>query len=432
MDLGKLNISAEDRFVIVQLNVEKNTLPYGETLDNLAYIFSTLSPKYQIVCDFRSIDNITNDLIDFLREFKFNNSQVLLDKRYVSVFRDYVSSEISLFPVDNYETKFHEHEVNLTVFADQTTQEAYFKEFNSIFSEMTNRFKGLPSEEEYILFMEREGFNIDKNPLFKNYRDYLTYCKSTKSGIFADSGIIISRRYILDLINNIGRSSLLDQYCLLANRDGSIIVDSFQANTINDINAKDQLITAKPYVRSNISYELQNKALCEFQSLINNNNVKETQLQKFFEKNPIFFQSMGYKNIKPQIILEREEGDSLRPDFLLQPFGEEWWDILDLKLPNKKTVISSKRDRYKFFESLNELIAQLREYAAYFENEKYAKRIEEKYGIKCYKPRIIGVIGNDNNEEDERQIRRLMTSYSDLKIIPFNQLYKICKERILI
>lgn len=430
MDIGSLNMAVEDKFIILQLNVENDMLPTGDTLDKFAYILSSLTPKHQVVCDFRSVKNITSDLTSFIEEFEFYNSQVLINEEHHSFFKEYVNSEIPLLTVDKFITKFKEHRLDLTIFADGHTVDAYFKEYNKVLEKITSKFKGLPSKEEFFLFNNRDGLDIDNKPFYKDYEEYLSLCNASNTGIHLGADLIFGRRFLTDFINNIRQKSLLSQYCITPDKDGRFNINSFQANTFNNIETKGQLITGRPYVASSFNFHQQ--ALSEFQILLSKPKIKEIEIQKFLEKYPFFLENLGYKSIRPQIILEKENGQSLKPDFMLEPLGGEWWDILDIKLPNKKIVISSSRDRYKFSESVNELQAQLREYAAYFENEKYAKRIKDKYGIKCYKPRMVGIIGDDFSGTDERQIRRLMTSYTDLKVIPFNELYKISNDRLLL
>jgi hypothetical protein len=94
-------------------------------------------------------------------------------------------------------------------------------------------------------------------------------------------------------------------------------------------------------------------------------------------------------------------------------------------------VIGGK-DRKRFSSAVEELVAQLREYAAYYEDPRLAKRIQDVYGIKCYRPRMIGVIGRTPRVVDDRQMRRLETIYDDLSIITFDRLVEIAKTRLLV
>jgi hypothetical protein len=288
MDLGKLNISVEDRFVILQLNVENNLLPNSHTLDRLAYILSSLSPNYQVICDFRNVKMITNDLIYFIEEFEFYNSQVLLDEKHLSFFKEHVNQDIKLLPVTRYETKFEEHEINLAVFASGSEVDFYYHEYKEVFNNLESAFSGLPTEDEYNTFLELEGYDFDSKPYFKDYTDYLYWCKKSKVGIALGSEIILGRRYLIDKAKQIGKTSLLSQLCLFPNKDGSFNIDTYQTNTFNKIEVKNDVVRAKPYIISNITQNLFYNELLEFQNIISNKNIKENQIQKFLEKHPIF------------------------------------------------------------------------------------------------------------------------------------------------
>jgi len=140
---------------------------------------------------------------------------------------------------------------------------------------------------------------------------------------------------------------------------------------------------------------------------------------------------LGYERIYSQVVLERDGQGSLIPDFFAQPIGEEWWDIIELKRP-EPAVLVGKEDRKTLSAAIHSTVSQLREYSAYFENEVYAKRIEDAYGIKCYKPNLISIIGTDPGELSTREARRAMTSYSDVKIVTLDKLLSVAKSRILI
>ncbi len=432
MDLGKLNISVEDRFIILQLNVEDNLLPHGNTLDRFSHILSSLDDNYEIICDFREVKYITSDLQEFIEKFEFHNSKLLVNEDSLDFFQTNIRSGIKIFPVDRFETKFKETSVDLTAFADHHSIDAFYPEYKAKLDQLENQFSGLPNEKEYQLFLNYDGLGIDNKPYYKNFQDYIDNCKMSKSGVHLGEDLIFPRRYLEHLIKNIRSKSLLSQFCIIPDQTGAFSVNSFQSNAINTIETVNKKTLAKPYIYSKQTDLVFQKVLFEFQNLINNKNVKEGHFQKFFENNPVFLEVLGYKTVYPQVILERDDGTSLRPDFLLEPIGDDWWDILDIKLPDKKLIIDSNKDRFRYSASVTELQAQLREYSAFFDDEKYQKRVEEKYGIKCYRPKMIGVIGNFIDSNDERQVRRLMTSYTDLKIMTFDQLYRVSKERLLI
>jgi Domain of unknown function (DUF4263) len=169
-----------------------------------------------------------------------------------------------------------------------------------------------------------------------------------------------------------------------------------------------------------------------FEQMLSRATIPEHELQAFLADHPAIFEALGYSKIYPHLVLEREDGSELIPDFMLEPIYDKWWDILDIKVPDKSTIVGTP-DRQRFSAAVSELVAQLREYGAAFEDPKLARRVEEKYGVKCYKPKLIGIIGRDDpRNADEHELRRLMTSYSDTQVLTFDQLLRIAKTRLLI
>jgi hypothetical protein len=173
------------------------------------------------------------------------------------------------------------------------------------------------------------------------------------------------------------------------------------------------------------------KELDSFSALLNRKNISENEIQEWLEQNPDVFRQLGYTSIYPKVILQREDGSTLIPDFILEPCDNQWCDILDIKRP-EPSIIVGPEDRKHFSAAASELQAQLREYAAYFENPKLARDVESKYGIKCYKPKLIGVIGREIPQPDTAEVRRLMTSYSEVEILGFDDLVRKCRNRLLI
>ena len=130
-------------------------------------------------------------------------------------------------------------------------------------------------------------------------------------------------------------------------------------------------------------------------------------------------------------MLQRLDGSELRPDFILEPYDDMWCDILDIKLPNQ-SIIVGRKDRATLAAGIHEVAAQLREYAAYFEEEKHRKWVLEKFGLRVYKPRLIAVVGRDIRQMSDPEIRRAMTAYSDVHVMTFDQLIQHARSRLLL
>ena len=225
-------------------------------------------------------------------------------------------------------------------------------------------------------------------------------------------------------------NSLLVEYAIQLG-GGEMVLTPYHSHAIHSIEVKNQVVLGRPAVIAEKTATLLAPQICELELLLRNRRVREAEIQKYFERSPALLEALGYRHVYPQVVLQRDDGTFLRPDFLVQPTSDEWCDIVDIKLPRMRTVVGI-RDRKTLAAAVHEFAAQLREYAAYFDNEKLSRRVEHLYGIKCYRPRLIGVIGTDPRLADDRQMRRLMTAYSDVKILTFDQLLQHAKNRLLI
>jgi DNA-directed RNA polymerase specialized sigma24 family protein len=135
----------------------------------------------------------------------------------------------------------------------------------------------------------------------------------------------------------------------------------------------------------------------ELESLVNDPNAKESHFQDFFERNPDFILSGEYKTAHPHIILTRDDGDALIPDFVLEPIDQNSvCDILELKLPSAPVFVL-KKNRPRFSMALSEACAQLREYSAFFDEERNRRLIQSKYGLLAYQPKMFLVIGRQGS-----------------------------------
>jgi hypothetical protein len=241
---------------------------------------------------------------------------------------------------------------------------------------------------------------------------------------------VASLRALRSAICKHALNSLLVEYTVQL-RGTDILVTPYHAHAIHSIEAGAEVVLGRPAVIAEKTASLLASQIREFEMLLAKHRVREVEIQKYLERSPAILKALGYSHVYPQVVLQRDDGTSLRPDFIVQPTSDEWCDIVDIKLPRMRTVVGI-RDRKSLAAAIHELAAQLREYAAYFEDEKLSRRLGRLYGIKCYRPRLIGVVGTDPRLADDRQIRRLMTAYSDVKVLTFDQLLRHAKSRLLI
>lgn len=233
-------------------------------------------------------------------------------------------------------------------------------------------------------------------------------------------------------LRKLHRNSLMVEFVMSTNGN-AIACTPFHSSAVHNVEIprQSEVLVGRPGVIADKTRSLLAPEIRAFEVLLNDSGTKERHLQKFLESHPNFLTGLNYSNVYSQLVLEREDGTSLRPDFMLEPYDDTWCDILDIKLPNQAIIIG-RNDRATLAAGIHEVAAQLREYAAYFEEEKHRKFVREKYGLRVYKPRLIAVVGRDMRQMSDPEIRRAMTAYDDLQVMTFDQLVKHAKGRLLI
>jgi len=148
------------------------------------------------------------------------------------------------------------------------------------------------------------------------------------------------------------------------------------------------------------------KKISDFERLINKQGLKEkNNLQSYLEANPEFlFFGTRYKKIHPRIVLKREGKTDLIPDFLLERVTDEYCDILDIKLPDKRVLVGQD-ERRRFSHDVEDAIAQVSEYREYFDDPRNRENIQKTQQIKILKPNILVLIGDSKNIDIEDLIR---------------------------
>jgi hypothetical protein len=162
-------------------------------------------------------------------------------------------------------------------------------------------------------------------------------------------------------------------------------------------------------------------AVDELEALINDAGVSESRLQSFFEENPDFLCGNMYEEARPHIVLQRIEKGSLIPDFALKPYNEgALCDLLELKLPSAKLVVG-KNDRRRLSAAVMEAVAQLGEYRDYFELPENRNAVEEAYGLRFFRPRMMVVIGK-RSEYLDYELRKAEAHLPNLTITTYDDL----------
>jgi len=148
----------------------------------------------------------------------------------------------------------------------------------------------------------------------------------------------------------------------------------------------------------------------------------EPTIGKFIEQHPsIVTRPWAYTSLLSEQELAWKDGspgdgeEAIRPDLLLRrPDG--FWDIADLKTAKalRTSLTKDRRKRRRFVDYVNEGIAQLANYAEYFESPANRAHAEETLGVVVQNPALLLIVGNLENmpvEEVAEASRMLSEPY---------------------
>lgn len=183
------------------------------------------------------------------------------------------------------------------------------------------------------------------------------------------------------------------------------------------------------YVFSSETWQVE-LAVEELESLMNDPKMKEGDFQRFFERHPDFILNDEYKEAHAHLVLSKDDGASLIPDFLLEPIDQNsLCDLLELKLPSADVFVL-KKSRARFSAAVYEAAAQLREYSRFFDEEKNRSNFQSAYpDLKAYKPRMFVVIGRRSSANPLLQ-REILSSMPDLVLRTYDEVLARMKFKI--
>jgi hypothetical protein len=161
-----------------------------------------------------------------------------------------------------------------------------------------------------------------------------------------------------------------------------------------------------------------------FEALINRPDVREQELQEFFESHPHFL-SDAHTPL-PQVRLPSKDGDLLIPDFILKPIvaqqRDSTWQVLDLKLPREK-LLAGRGSRARLSASVMKAIRQLRDYHENIAYPDHADKIEELLGHRLRYPSLGVLIGRLANT-DSGSLEREQQHLAGIRIVTYDEVLR--------
>ncbi|HEY5956593.1 MAG TPA: Shedu anti-phage system protein SduA domain-containing protein [Polyangiaceae bacterium] len=416
--MPRLRLASEDRFLLVRLSEGRHLLPDIDVAEEVHAVLSTFQ-SLRVLYDLRGAKQFTNDIWEFLDGHQGTPTVIVDPGEEDLVRRLYPGAEV-LPAKRRSHSRLAYRELGIDFLEAQERHRQLHEPWARPGRPLTR------DEAELCVRLRGLGSSDDRRRLLNELLSH-----DAASMLTEYTGPAFLRRQI-KWFADVDLRERLTQLILLPDGSGKVHIQTYQgfaAHAARDQNSASRIV--RPHNVACVSAGRLENAIAEFEQLLNRSDLREEEIQNFLDHQPLFLQSLGYKRAHSHVALVREEEASkLIPDFILEPLDTGWCDILDLKLPNKRVVVGNP-DRRRLSAHVQELIAQLREYGAYFDSPAGRDFLQRERGLRCYRPRLIGIIGNTLGYRDP-EARRALTAYSDVRLVGFDELVQLTKQRVAI
>ncbi len=177
-----------------------------------------------------------------------------------------------------------------------------------------------------------------------------------------------------------------------------------------------------------IQYEIE-----KFEALINDQDVSELDLQRFFEENPHFLISTRLMQALPHVPLIDAHGKLLVPDFVIKPIvavqRDSNWEILDLKHP-QANLLAGPSNHKRFSQDVMKAINQVKDYRDHFENPAHATAITDLLGHPLRHPRLGVLIGSMPADKEIEPFENAQAREPGVRIVTYDEILETQKQLI--
>ncbi len=274
------------------------------------------------------------------------------------------------------------------------------------FAEAESRFPALRLLETRLVFAESTGCLLKFGPRFSDVT--LANCI-----LINTNGAFYRAKYISDLLivaKNVSRAGLEAILQRYVRRDRFV----------------KGVVTCAP------EFEQDYIVGSQLQSLYLTPRLHETTIGEFINQHPTFVKRTLQTDrfvYEPYLewVDETAKGTdhAINPDLVFEN-KNKFYDILDLKtaLLEKRSLTKGARRRRRFIDAVNEGVAQLANYAEYFQYEDNRAHALSKYDISVESPRLYLIIGHFDNTR-RQEVEEALRPYKNLTVFDYDSLVQL-------
>lgn len=427
-----IDVSAEDKFCVVDMTPSDSLpFPHPFTFGNFGRAMGALSDRWEFIWDYRNATGkLYNDLIAAYEEATmwYELGPVVARPGEEELIAD-VTAQTGARILAMRDKRLPQHTFDLWPFDDDNDELLLVDHVRTISEFVVNQHEISAADLGMLDVFDDELIAVEEDLLDGIDRYWEAFHHEDYEKL--RDGIEESRAFELQyFLERIGVNSLLNELAILR-YDENVIILPYHSFSLHNVEAnRDQTVLLRPGRESARYWAMFGRQIKELERLLSE-NANEFAIESLLRRNPLFLRGLNYKKVYPQVILPTGPNTSLRPDLIAEPIGDEWCNIIDLKLGSAQVLVGSDNRRSLAY-AIHSVAAQLREYEAYFDDRRIARAVEEKYGFKCYKPKLVAIIGRDPKDLNDEQVRRAMTAYPNLEIVTYDRLLRASKELILL
>lgn len=421
-----MSLSAEDRFAVVDMVPLDRTLPGPNYFGTLGLAAQQLGESWQFLWDFRGTGSfVFNDVVDAYEEahaWREVTPVVLaepdakedIEAELGTRPHKVIGMRQKVLPFSPFDLAAFE-ELEMLVEVPELDPDVFNRDG---YYEAAEDFGMLSGSGEELV--EDDGLDWDDS-----------WMESLDVELSHDAVMRDRTAYLDKFLRQIASNSLLTTVNIEMAGD-AISVVPYHAHSLHHVaTPDDDLVLVRPARPSRRYWTSFRREILKLEALLNRPATSEREIEELLMSNPLFLRGLNYQSVYGQVVLPRPDGTSLRPDIIAEPIDSQWAHIIELKLPSERILVG-RPNRARLAWTITEVTAQLREYAAYFDNRDLAKTVQHQYGFKCHKPKLVAIIGRDPRGYSEEETRRAITSQPDLEILSWDQLLKAARSMPLI
>jgi HJR/Mrr/RecB family endonuclease len=156
--------------------------------------------------------------------------------------------------------------------------------------------------------------------------------------------------------------------------------------------------------------------------------ANEHDASRFFQSLPKFLHFGVGAEVRREVVLI---GTKERVDFFRRSYGEAFWDIIELKHPNKKLVAEAESLHPRLSADVDKAINQAQDYRDLIDSNGDVRAELKRRGIAVCRPQITVVVGREEGDIDPEMLRTLydrVRSRGAIDAKSYTDIYNFAKE----